>query len=221
MTATRAMAGRLLWAFLFATAFAFVESAVVIYLRALYYPGGFSFPLRLLATDHVAVELAREFSTLVMIGAVASLAATRPWERFGFFIFTFGVWDIFFYFWLKVCIGWPTSLLDWDILFLIPLPWIGPVIAPVLIALMLAVCGVLIVFRSGRGMAMRVLPATIALWLCGTAVILYTFLVDAGATLHGMMPLPYRYELLGFGLLLYGAAFVTIRTSTVSPDHHE
>ena len=27
--------------------------------------------------------------------------------------------------------GWPETVLDWDILFLLPLPWWGPVIAPV------------------------------------------------------------------------------------------
>ena len=207
---------RLLWAFLFAVAFAFVEAAVVVYLRALYYPGGFAFPLHVLATDHIAVELAREFSTLVMIAAVASITAVRSWERFAFFLFIFGVWDIFFYVWLKVCINWPLTLFDWDILFLIPLPWIGPVIAPVLVALTLAACGALIVLRLERGAVIRLTVAAIALWLCGTAVILYSFIHDIGATLRGTMPLPYRYELLGIGLVLYVTAFASLKTFKAS-----
>lgn len=205
-------ARRLLWAFVFAVTFAFVESAVVVYLRALYYPGGFFFPLRVLATDHIVVELVRELSTLLMIAAVAVLAGRTAWERFGFFIFIFGVWDIFFYCWLKVCINWPSTLVDWDILFLIPLPWIGPVIAPVLVALTLSVCGVIFVLRSGRGMTTRLTVASSVLWLLGTAVILYSFISDTGATLRGAMPAPYRYELLAIGLLLYAAAFVTLKT---------
>jgi hypothetical protein len=217
MTIPQPATRRLLWSFVFAVAFAFVESAVVVYLRALYYPEGFFFPLRILATSHISVELSRELATMVMIAAVAMLARTRAWERFGFFIFIFGIWDIFFYLWLKVCINWPLSLLDWDILFLIPIPWISPVIAPVLVALILAICGGIIVVRSGHGITMRLTALPVALWLCGTAVILYSFVVDTGATLGGLMPRPYHYELLGIGLALYIAAFVTVKTSTDSP----
>ena len=218
MTALPAPVKRLLWVFLFAVAFAFVEAAVVVYLRALYYPEGFVFPLRIFATDHIAVELARELSTMVMIAAVACVAATRPWERFALFIYAFGIWDIFFYLWLKVAINWPLTLIDWDILFLIPLPWIGPVIAPVLVALTLAICGVLLVLRLERGLAVHLTVLSVALWLCGTGVILYSFLSDTEATLRGMMPLPYRYELLGIGLVLYIVAFRTLKTLRASPE---
>jgi hypothetical protein len=207
---------RLFWACLFAVAFAFVEAAVVVYLRALYYPGGFFFPLRVLATDHVMVELARELSTMVMIGAVAFLAGQKAWERFGFFIFVFGVWDILFYGWLKVCINWPATLFDWDILFLIPIPWIGPVIAPVLVACVMVVCGAILVLRSERGVMTHIAPLPLALWLCGTAGILYSFVSDTGATLGGLLPQPYHYELLGVGLLLYIAAFAMLKTSQES-----
>jgi hypothetical protein len=218
MTAPAPAYRRLFWAFIFAAAFAFVEAAVVVYLRALYYPGGFVFPLRVLSTEHIAVELAREFSTLVMIMAVASIAAVRSWERFALFIFIFGIWDIFFYLWLKVCINWPATLFDWDILFLIPLPWIGPVIAPVLVALTLVVCGAAIVLRIDRGIIIRLTAASIVLWACGTAVILYSFIYDTAATLRGMVPLPYRYELLAIGLALYIASFLTLKTVKAVPD---
>ena len=218
MTAHPAAVSRLLWVFLFAIAFAFVEAAVVVYLRALYYPGGFVFPLHAIATDHIAVELTRELSTLIMIAAVACVAATRPWERFALFIFIFGTWDILFYLWLKVTSNWPLTPFDWDILFLIPLPWIGPVIAPVLVALTLAICGVLLVLRLERGLVVHLTILSVALWLCGTCVILYSFLSDTEATLRGMMPLPYRYELLGIGLVLYIAAFLTLKTLKSSPE---
>lgn len=217
MTDIQPAVRRILWAFLFAISFAFVESAVVVYLRALYYPGGFSFPLRVLATDHITIELARELSTLVMIAAAAALAGFRPWERFGFFIFIFGVWDIFFYLWLKVCINWPLTLFDWDILFLIPVPWIGPVLAPVLVALTLTVCGAMLVLRSGRGVEMRLSITPVVLWGLGTVAILSSFVADTKATLGGMMPQPYRYELLAIGLLMYVAAFATIKTSAPPP----
>jgi hypothetical protein len=217
MNEARRYSYRLFWSFLFAASFAFVEAAVVIYLRALYYPQGFAFPLQILAPDHIPVELIRELSTLIMIAAVACLAATRPWKRFGYFIFVFGIWDIFFYLWLKLSINWPASLLDWDILFLIPLPWIGPVIAPLLVALMMTTCGLLIILRMNRGQSLRLTTASVVLFLLGTVVILYSFISDTGATLGGMEPLPYRYELLAIGLVLYGAAFFTIRTIPALP----
>ncbi len=218
MMGTPSAVHRLLGIFLFAVAFAFVESAVVVYLRALYYPGGFFFPLRVLAANHVTIELARELSTLIMIAAVAALTGRNSWERFGFFIFLFGTWDIFFYGWLKVCINWPLTLFDWDILFLIPLPWIGPVIAPVLVALTLAACGVIVVLRSEHGLAMRLTATAVILWICGTAVILYSFVSDTAATLGGMMPQPYRYELLGIGILLYAAACAAVKSSKASSE---
>jgi hypothetical protein len=173
--------------------------------------------LRVLATDHIAVELARELSTLIMIGTVAVLAGFRAWERLGFFLFVFGVWDIAFYLWLKVCINWPMSLFDWDILFLIPVPWIGPVIAPLLVALLLAIGGAILVRRSERGMVTRLTPVPAVLWLSGTAIILYSFVSDTGATLGGMMPRPYHYEQLIIGLVLYVVSFATLKSSPDSP----
>ena len=50
----------------------------------------------------------------------ASLRRLRLW-RVGYFYYLF----------LIPLTGWPKSLLDWDILFLLPVPWWGPVIAPV------------------------------------------------------------------------------------------
>ena len=82
-------------------------------------------------------EVVREAATLVMLLAVGGLAG-RSWRsRLGYALVAFGVWDIFYYVFLKIITGWPHSLLDWDILFLIPLPWWGPVMAPVSIALVM------------------------------------------------------------------------------------
>ena len=78
-----------------------------------------TFPMKLIPTDLIVVELGREFFSIVMLIAVAAVAAKKFWERFGWFIIMFGVWDIFYYIWLKVAIGWPSSLLDWDLALLI------------------------------------------------------------------------------------------------------
>ena len=218
MTVPGSVFRRILWATLFGIAFAFVESSIVVYLRALYYPEGFAFPLKLIAKDHFVIELFREEATIIMLASVAILTGTRAWEKFGYFIFVFGVWDVFYYLWLKVLIDWPVSLFDWDILFLLPLPWIGPVIAPVLIALLMSVCGMLIIIRIARGAQFA--PGLLS-WLlaaAATLVILYSFMSDIAATLHQRMPAGYRYEFLAAGILLYIAAFVTAVKAHHSAD---
>ncbi len=201
-------ARKLLWLTLFAVAMAFVESAVVVYLRLIYYPEGFRFPLKLIADKTIAIELLREISTLFMLLSVAALAGKKFWERFAHFLLLFGIWDIFYYLWLKALIDWPSSLLEWDILFLIPLPWIGPVIAPVSIALLMIFCGVLISRIIEKGGSFRPPMTSYLLASAGTAMILYSFMRDTGATLYQQLPEPYRYELLILGDALFLAAFL-------------
>ena len=128
----------------FAIAMAWVESASVYYLRALvdriepYQPN----PLPI--NDALGyVELWREAATLVMIAMLGMLAG-RTWRRrAGYAALAFGAWDIFYYVFLRLISGWPRTLLDWDILFLLPLPWWGPVLAPVSIALLMILWGTL------------------------------------------------------------------------------
>jgi hypothetical protein len=198
---------RIAYAVIFAVAMGYFEAAVVVYLRQIFYPGGFSFPLKIIPTNLLKVELAREFATMIMLAAAAALAGKRFWERFGYFIIMFGIWDIFYYVWLNVAIAWPASFFDWDILFLIPLPWIGPVIAPVLISIMMIISGVIIVrlFARGRSFCPTVLAWVFA--LIGTAAILFSFMRDTDATLHQRMPSPYLYSFLLIGLICYAIAF--------------
>jgi hypothetical protein len=87
-----------------------------------------------------------------MIAAVGVLAG-RTWRRrTGYAAVAFGVWDICYYLFLRLISGWPRTLLDWDILFLLPLPWWGPVLAPVSIALLMILWGTLAT-QSGDGAA--------------------------------------------------------------------
>ena len=199
---------KLLWVSLFAAAFALVESSVVVYLRSLYYPQGFSFPLKVINPHHFVVELSREAATIVMLAAVGILAGSRAWEKFAYFLVAFGVWDIFYYIWLKVMIDWPASVTDWDILFLIPVPWIGPVIAPVLISLLMIVCGFVIVARLERGEVFHPGWASWSLSAGGCLVVFYSFMNDTPATLQGQQPAPYTYSLLVVCLLLNIISFL-------------
>ncbi|HXG39231.1 MAG TPA: hypothetical protein VNL36_10730 [Bacteroidota bacterium] len=202
------MARKIFLVSLFSISFAFVEAAIVVYLRSIYYPEGFSFPLKLISPSHLPVELARELSTIVMLAAVGILAGTTRWSRFAFFAIAFGVWDIFYYVWLKVTLDWPASLFDWDVLFLIPVPWIGPVLAPVVISFLLIASGLMILRRESSGAVFKPGRLAWALAILGTAVILFTFVWDFDATLRFQMPQPYRYDIFSFGVVCYVGALV-------------
>lgn len=163
----------------YAVAMAWVESAVVFYLRSLMHriephqPDPFP-----IIRGFGWVELVREFSTLVMLFAVGIFAG-RTWRaRLGYFAIGFGVWDIFYYVFLKIICGWPHSFFDWDILFLLPLPWWGPVLAPMLIALLLIFWGTLASqFERNRAPA----PSDWRVWVlsfAGVALALYIFMAD-------------------------------------------
>lgn len=145
----------------FAFAMANVETMIVVYLRRLYYPEGFQFPLVVIDVPTFLLELLREAATVVMLATFGIAAGRTKAGRFAYFMIGFGLWDIFYYVWLKLILNWPASLLTWDILFLIPVPWIGPVIAPVSVACTLIGMGVVILRLEARG---PVLPAGKAVW---------------------------------------------------------
>lgn len=134
---------RVVWLSLFAMAMANVEASLVVHLRSLYYSEDplTLFPLALMSHRDLGIELLRELATVVMILSVAVLAIRGVAKRFAAFVLVFGLWDIFYYVWLKLLIGWPVTWLEWDILFLIPWPWFGPWITPALIALLFTVWG--------------------------------------------------------------------------------
>jgi hypothetical protein len=118
---------------MFAVAMAFVESAVVVYLRALYYPETFLHFVNF-SPQIYTVELLREASTIVMLVAVALLAFRKAKMQVLTFFWLFAIWDLFYYLFLKLILNWPASLTDTDIFFLIPVPWLGPVWLPVLLS---------------------------------------------------------------------------------------
>lgn len=171
------------WVALFAVAMAYVESAVVVYLRRLYGISDLMTSLPPFDPQIGVIELGRELATLVMLLTVGLAAGKKFQTRLGFALFAFGLWDIFYYIWLRVFIGWPTSVFDLDLLFLIPLPWWGPVLAPVLIAALMTVGGSLAVLGSERGHTIRLQRGEWAILIFGNLVMLYTFMTDSLAIL--------------------------------------
>ncbi|MBS1546873.1 MAG: hypothetical protein JST38_18060 [Bacteroidetes bacterium] len=166
------------WVTAFAVAMGFLEAAVVVYLRAVAYPDGFKFPLAPLDSKLVITELLREAATLVMLLAPGALVSRMRMERFAWFCWAFAVWDLFYYVFLKLILGWPESWLTWDVLFLLPTVWVGPVLAPCMVSAGLMVLAVAILrgreHRAGFG------PSAwqwAVLFLSG-AIMLFTFMEE-------------------------------------------
>jgi hypothetical protein len=203
---------------IWAVAFAFVEAAVVEYLRALYYPldrGGFCFPLltleqlNILGEDHwrrLVIEVGREWSTLVMLAMVGIVAARNRREAWAHFMVAFAVWDIFFYVWLKVFLGWPPSLMTWDLLFLIPVPWVAPVLAPVLISVAMLTAGIVVLFCESRARPLAPSRLDWGIITGGGITVIVSFCIDYRNIIAGGLPNPFNWPLFFAGL---GTAAVT------------
>ena len=201
ITGTKSFGWKLFWLVLFAVAMACLESAVVVYLRLIYYPEGFAFPLKIISGSTIWIEIGREAATLIMLTSIGILIASTAPGRFAAVCFIFGVWDIFYYIWLWIFIGWPQSLLTWDLLFLIPVPWTGPVIAPVLVSICLITAGMIIMVNESRGRRFR--PPVWAWWIeivCGL-IIIAAFLWNLPIVISQSIPQSFPWLLFAAGIL--------------------
>ena len=196
------------WVVVYAIAMAFLEAAVVVYLRQILAPGdpAVSTPTAAVGTIPV-VEAFREAATIVMLLAVGALAGRDTWERFLWFSGAFGVWDIFYYIWLRVLIGWPVSVLSWDVLFLIPVPWTAPVLAPVIISCGLVAGSLVLLRMKGQGARLRFAPWLWALAILGGAIVLLSFMLDYRLALAGREPPSFHWIIFSTGVGVGAAAF--------------
>jgi hypothetical protein len=169
---------------------AYFEAVLVVYLRELLYPENILqiFPLRLITPSLLVIELGRETATMVMLVSVAIITQTTLVHRLAVFAYLFGLWDIFYYVWLKVTIGWPMSWLEWDVLFLIPWVWLGPWICPALVAALYSAWGARALaspsaLRFGRGRAGAVLVGAL---LCLASFLQPAISVSLEAGVNGL-----------------------------------
>jgi len=182
---------------LFGTAMAWMESATVVYLRMLVdRVNPYQVRPLPLHPELGNTEVIRELATLLMLFAVGWLAGRNWRTRLSYSLIAFGVWDILYYVFLAVIVGWPKSVFDWDVLFLIPLPWWGPVLAPALIALMMILGGTIVTQLPGA-----LWPRRRAIWIgtIGITVALLVFMETAIRSLPGGEPavrttLPTRFN---------------------------
>ena len=214
---------------LFGVAFGYVESAVVVYLRTIGEPifrhaqpnrtADDVFPLphiedwqqtgqEALCKRLLITELAREFATLVMLAAIGLAHARNFRQWFAGFMISFGVWDIFYYVFLKVLIDWPASLATWDILFSLPVAWASPVVYPVVLAGQMIAGGVVILSREYTGNPIKFTLGHAAAIIAGGLAIVTAFCWDYKNIATGGMPNPFNWPLLTLGDLLSIGGFL-------------
>lgn len=202
----------------YALAMAYLESAVVVYLqRALSMTPATLFPLRDQATlgGLGSIEIGREVATIVMLATVGWLAGRTSLERFAWTSVAFGIWDIGYYFWLWVFIGWPTSFGTTDLLFLLPVPWIAPVLAPILVSIALIIFGFIVARRIRGGMPIILKRKDWVLLIAGGIVVIVSFTLDAAHIRNGGMPSAFAWPVFLVGLALSGVGVcLPLRSST-------
>jgi hypothetical protein len=206
---------------LFGISFGYVEATVVVYLRTIYEPlrtalrpdrpAGELFPLITIdqlknsvpdRTWLLGVEVAREAATLIMLASIALVAGGRAWWLASFAI-AFGTWDLFYYVFLRVLLHWPASVMTWDILFLIPVPWAAPVLAPAIVSATIVAAGILALARPAHLLALHWFTITL-----GCLLILMSFMWDYQNLLAGGLPRPFQWTLFGAGELTGMMAFL-------------
>ena len=219
---------------LFGTSFGYLEAAVVVYLRAIYdqirhslhpdRPAGELFPLisqqELAAAGpenprRLLIEIGREAATIAMLAAFGLAAGRNFNQRMAAFAVVFGLWDIFFYVFLRLMIHWPQSLFTWDILFLIPLPWVGPVLAPVIVAMTLVVCGLYSLHVGG----MPARPLDWMAMIAGGLVVILSFVWDFRNTMAGGLPNPFNWPLFFAGEVIAVLGFLSAARRLSGTNH--
>lgn len=208
----------LLWVVIFSVAMGYLETSVVIYLREIYYPRGFRFPLTVMPARAVMIELFREAATIVMLLGIGCMAGRSASQRFAWFILSFAVWDLTYYVFLKLLLDWPAGLLTWDILFLIPVPWVGPVLAPCLVSVTMILAAMMILLFEAKGKPAKMNGIEKALLIAGSAVVLvsfcHDFLRDASSltqeAVQRYIPTHFDWWVFILGELLIGAGMAAL-----------
>jgi hypothetical protein len=212
---------------LFGAAFGYVEASVVAYLRAIYspyhahyYPTASAddlFPLLTVDQLHemgpehetrLKIELGRELATILMLAGAAVMTGRNMREWVAIFVACFGVWDIAFYLGLKVMLDWPASLMTWDLLFLLPVPWVGPVVAPVVVAGSMIGMGLAVLWREYEGEPVRIGWGRWLVILLGWALVFVAFTADVVNTTRCGYPKTFQWILFFVGEVAWFSAFL-------------
>ncbi len=166
---------------IFSIAMGLLESAVVIYMREILYPEGFGFPLNPVQPDLMLTELLREGATIIMLLGIGFLAGRNTSERFAWFLYSFAIWDIFYYVFLWLLTGWPPSLMTYDVLFFLPSTWIGPVITPLIVSLTMIAFALLVLVLNRLEEDIKIPGISWLLLITGSVILILGFIWDYSA----------------------------------------
>ena len=204
---------------IFSIAMAYFESAVVVYLRAMYGIKDLLRDTNMVADAYTFIEIGREAATIIMLFMIGMIAGKDWKKKISYFILAFGIWDILYYLWLYIFIQWPKSLFEWDILFLIPLPWWGPVITPILISILLIVISYLIIINTN----FKITPFDWTIYGLTVLLILYTFMEDSirvilfsGGNLAEVRPTDFNWIV--FLIAYLASVLVTFKIFYIKPE---
>ncbi|HEY9164755.1 MAG TPA: hypothetical protein VIS48_01205 [Candidatus Kryptonia bacterium] len=196
---------------IYAIAMGYLEAAVVIYLRLMEFGDpAHVFPMKLLGSQTGIIELGREIVTIVMLGVIGLLAGKSRLQKCMYFIFSFAIWDLTYYIFLRMLTGWPPSLFSFDVLFLVPVVWIGPVAAPILIAILLLVFSSSMILISERNLELKIGIGNISIFGLSCIIILFSFtreifhilLSDGPKGLDNYSPRSFEWMTFGVGFVL-------------------
>ena len=197
----------------YSIAMGFLEAIVVVYLRDIFYSGGFKFPLMIMPDSTLRIEILREFCTLVMIISLAIIAGKNKIEIFSYFLFSFAVWDIVYYIGLKLILDWPPSFFTWDILFLIPFPWIGPVLAPIISSFSMIYLSLLFLFLQKKNAVVYIKFIEWTFIFLGAVLIFISYIWDFAEIIIS-------HKLIGNILSLKQSSFITISQKYIPRNFH-
>lgn len=207
---------RLISVSLFAIAMGLLEAICVVYLRQILLPPDGSLNNIAFSNFDFTIEVIREITTLVMLLTIAILAAYNWRTRLAMFFLAFGIWDIFYYIGLKIFLNWPATILEWDALFLVPVNWYGPVLAPVLISVYFIIVSIIIVLREATGKKLHITIPAILLQLLTFVVWYYSFTKDSSLISEfGYESATYSWLLFVLGIIFCSVGiFITFRNNS-------
>ena len=168
----------LIWLAIFAVSMGYFEAAVVVYIRDIIYPEGFNFPLQPISKHLATTEIFREVFSLLMLLSVGVMTGKNKMERFASFMFAFAVWDIFYYVFLKLLLGWPESLFTMDVLFLLPIVWVGPVICPLILSVLMVILALMIIKHPAGSGKVSLKAYELFFLITGSLTVIVSFMLD-------------------------------------------
>lgn len=185
---------------------------MVVYLREIFHLNGFTFPMNF-AIDpssrrFLLTEIGREAATIVLILTGSWLFGKNRQQRFAYFLTIFAIWDIFYYVWLKVILGWPESILDWDILFLIPGTWASPVWAPLMASFMMLLFAVVVLYRDSIARPLKVTWPDRLAFIAASLIVVVSFCIGGTHVAKQDFNSYFYWPLFIFGNILAAVIFM-------------